>query len=66
MKLRAKDIDISSGGPLIVVLNHKDAKMIDLHVMDRVKVRKGNKSETVVVDIAESDKIIPKEKIGFF
>ena len=53
MKLRAKDIDISSGGPLIVVLNHKDAKMLDLHVMDRLKVRKGSKSETAVVEQIE-------------
>ena len=66
MKLRAKDIDISSGGPLIVVLNHKDAQKLDLHVMDRLKVRKGSRLETVVVDIAESDKIIPKGKIGIF
>src|SRR3989338_8035269 len=66
MRLRAKDIDISSGGPLIVVLNHKDAKMLDLHVMDRIKIRKGSKSETAVVDIAESDRIVPKGKIGIF
>ena len=58
MKLKAKDLDISSGGPLIAVLNHKDAAMLDLHVMDRIKIRKGGKTETVVVDIAKNDKII--------
>ena len=66
MKLRVKDIDISSGGPLIAVLNHKDAAMLDLHVMDRIKIKKGKKIETVVVDIAQSDKIIPQGRIGIF
>ena len=66
MKLAAKNIDISSGGPLIVVLNRKDAKRLDLHVMDRLKIRKGRKLETVVVDIAEGDKIVSNGKIGVF
>ena len=66
MKLKVKDIDISSGGPLIAVLNHKDAAMFDLHVMDRIKISKGKKIETVVVDIAQNGKIIPQGKIGLF
>lgn len=66
MKLKVKDIDISSGGPLIVAINHKDAAILDLHVMDRVKVRKGRKIETVVVDIAETDKVVQKGRIGVF
>src|SRR3989338_5784211 len=66
MKLKVKDIGISSGGPLIAVLNHKDAAMLDLHVMDRIKIRKGNKIETVVVDIAQNGKIIPPGSIGVF
>src|SRR3989344_8290670 len=66
MKLKVKDIDISSGGPLIAVVNHEDAAMLDLHVMDRIKIKKGHKIETVVVDIAQSKKIVPKGKIGVF
>lgn len=66
MKLKVKDIDISSGGPLIAVLNHKDALMLDLHVMDRIKIKKGNSVETVVVDIAQSDKVVPRGRIGIF
>lgn len=66
MKLKVRDIDISSGGPLVVVVNHKDAAMLDLHVMDRVKIKKMGKVETVVVDIAQSDKVVPKGKIGVF
>ncbi|MEK6983170.1 MAG: AMP phosphorylase [Nanoarchaeota archaeon] len=66
MKLKVKDIDIASGGPLIVVINSDDAAKLDLHVMDRVKIKKGNKVETVVVDIAQSAKIVPRGKIGVF
>lgn len=66
MELKVKDIDISSGGPLIAIMNHKDAKMLDIHVMDRIKIRRRHKVETVVVDIAQSDKLIPKGRLGVF
>lgn len=66
MRLKIKDIDISSGGPLIAVMNQKDAAMLDLHVMDRIKIRKNGKIETVVVDIAESDKLVPGGRLGVF
>jgi len=66
MKLKVKDIDIASGGPLIAVTNHEDAAMLDLHVMDRIKIKKGEKIETVVVDIAQSKKIVPKGRLGVF
>ncbi len=66
MKLKVKDIDISSGGPLIAILNHKDAAMLDLHVMDRAKIKKGRKLETVVIDIARNGRIISEGKIGLF
>ena len=66
MKLKVKDIDISSGGPLVVVVNCKDAAMLDLHVMDRIKIKQGGKIETVVVDIAKSSKVVPKGTIGLF
>src|SRR3989338_7617154 len=66
MKLRIKDIDISSGGPLIAVVNKEDAAILDLHVMDRITIKKGKNVETAVVDIAESNKIVPKGKLGVF
>ncbi|MBI2542036.1 AMP phosphorylase [Candidatus Woesearchaeota archaeon] len=66
MKLKVKDMDISSGGPLVCVINHQDAAMLDLHVMDRIKVRKEKKTETAVVDIAQSSKFVPKGKVGVF
>ena len=66
MKLKAKAMDISSGGPLITVLNHKDAAMLDLHVMDRIKIKKGKNIETVVVDIAQNGNIISPGMIVVF
>ena len=66
LKLKAINIDISSGGPLIAIINREDAPRLDLHVMDRIKIRKGKKIETVVLDIAESSKVVPKGKLGVF
>src|SRR3989338_2762548 len=66
MKLKIKDIDISSGGPLIAVMNKSDAALLDLHLMDRIKVKKEKKIETVVLDISEGNKIIPEGRIGVF
>jgi len=66
VKLKVKDMDIETGGTLVAVLNEKDASLLDLHVLDRVKIRKRKEIETVVLDIAESKKAVPKGTIGLF
>ncbi len=66
MKLKVKDMDIATGGSLVVILNREDALKLDLHVMDRIKVKKGRRTETVVVDIAESRKAVKPGNIGVF
>ena len=66
MKLQVKDMDISSGGALIAVINRKDAKKMDLHKRDRVKIIKGNKIETVLLNIGESERAVGKGKIGLY
>ncbi len=66
MKLKVKDMDISTGGFLVIILNEKDAKLLDIHALDRVKVKKGKRMETCVVDIAESKKAVPPGKIGLY
>ena len=66
MKLKVKDMDIATGGPLIAILNQDDAHKLDLYVLDRIKIRKGKKIETVVVDIAESEKAVPHGRLGVF
>ncbi|MEK6942482.1 MAG: AMP phosphorylase [Nanoarchaeota archaeon] len=66
MKLKVKDMDISSGVTLVAVFNKHDAELLDLHLMDRVKIIKGNKIETVVVDIAQNSKVIKQGCVGLF
>lgn len=65
MKLRVKELGISTGNVLVVVMNEADTKMLDLHPLDRIKITHGKKMETVVVDIAKKgSKSIPKGTIG--
>ena len=66
MILKVKDVDIATGGPLIAILNWKDASKMDLHYLDRIKIIRGNKIETVTVDIAQSKRAVPEGKIGLF
>ena len=66
MKLKVKDIDTSSGGPLIALMNHKDAAVLDLHLMDRINIGKGSRTETAVLDITQNSRIVPKGRIGIF
>ena len=64
MKFKVKDMDIATGGAHIVILNQEDARLFDLHHMDRVNVRKGNKLCVAVLDIAESKHAVPRGWIG--
>ena len=66
MKFKIKDMDIATGGTLVAILNKKDALKFDLHYTDRIKIIKGKKIETVVVDIAENNKVVPQGSIGVF
>ncbi|HLG23921.1 MAG TPA: AMP phosphorylase [Candidatus Nanoarchaeia archaeon] len=66
MKLKVIDLDISSGGPLVAIMNKKDAELFGLSVMDRIKITKNGNVETVVLDIAESQKTIPRGCVGVF
>jgi len=66
MKLKVKDMDISSGGPLVAVLNTKDTEKMDLHKRDRIKIIKKGKVETVLLNISESEKVVGEGKIGLY
>ncbi len=66
MKLKVKDMDIATGGILVAILNEKDAEKLDLHHGSRVKIITKNKTETVVINIAESRKAVPKGSIGLY
>ncbi|MFC1697087.1 AMP phosphorylase [Nanoarchaeota archaeon] len=64
MKFKVKDMDIRTGGALISIINEKDAKKFDLHTHNHIKITKGKRIETVIVDIAESKKAVPVGYIG--
>jgi AMP phosphorylase len=66
MKLIVKDMDISSDGPLIAVLNNKDAAKMDLHSRDRIKIIKNGKIETTLLNISETEKAIKHGHIGLY
>ena len=65
MKLRAKNLGLSSGGPLIVVINIIDAKSSGLNALDRVKIIHEKKEVIAVVNIAINHNVDVGE-IGFF
>ena len=62
MKLRAKPINFETGGLNIVIINKEDIELLGIHALDRVKVRKGKKELTAVVDAAE--RFVKKGVIG--
>ncbi|MEK6822772.1 MAG: hypothetical protein AABY13_03000 [Nanoarchaeota archaeon] len=66
MKLRVKDMDIATGGIQVVIVNQQDAQLLDLHSEDRLLVKKGRKTTTGVLDIAESPKSVARGQIGMF
>jgi AMP phosphorylase len=65
MQLKVKKLNLSSGGPLIAVLNEDDARKLDLSALDRIKLHKKNSSVIVAIDLAKS-KFIKQGYIGLF
>ncbi len=66
MKLRVKDLAISTGNPKIALMNSKDAKKYELHFADRVRIKKGKKELTAILDITDSHEILLPGQIGLF
>ena len=66
MKFKVKDMDIATGGPLIAILNQKDALKLNLITGDRIIVTYKKRSATCILDVSESRKAVPEGKIGLF
>ncbi|MBT3394969.1 AMP phosphorylase [archaeon] len=64
MKLKVKDVNLSTGGPLIVILNYKDAKKLDIHSGDRVLLKKGRKEIIAALNVSEISRSIKHKEIG--
>ncbi|MEW6063411.1 MAG: AMP phosphorylase [Nanoarchaeota archaeon] len=59
MQLKVRYIGMFSGGPLIAIINKEDARKLDVHALDRIKLKKNNKEIIVAVDIAKTRTIKP-------
>jgi putative thymidine phosphorylase len=66
MRLKIKDMDLATGGPLVVVLNENDAKVWDLHQGDRVKIACRGKKAVAILNFAESIRAVPRGHIGCY
>ena len=64
MKFKVHDVDITTGGTLVAILNRKDAMMLDVHTGDRLRITRGNHSTVAVLDIAESTKTVKRGHVG--
>lgn len=64
MKLEIKDVKISAGGTLVVILNQKDAEKHDIHALERIKLTTKNKSIIALVNISNHG--IKQGQIGLF
>ena len=64
MKFKVQDVDITTGGTFVAILNRKDAIMLDVHTGDRLRITRGGKSAVAVLDIAESVKVVRRGYIG--
>ena len=66
MKLKVKDLDLSTGGPLVAVLNDEDARKLGLYASDRIVIKKGKREISVLVNIAENHGKVRTGCIGIF
>ena len=65
MFLKVKNINIATGGPLIAILNCKDANKLNLQEGDRILLKKGKKE--IIAPINITDLSHPKEgQIGLY
>lgn len=66
MKLKVKDVNLSTGGRLIAILNEHDARKLDLKAGDRIRIRRLKKDQEVIVVTNISSKGINVGEIGLF
>ncbi|MBT3451080.1 hypothetical protein HN448_03860, partial [archaeon] len=66
MKFKVKDMDISTGGILIAILNERTAKLLDLCHGDRIKIKSGKKEMIAILDISENTHVVNNSQIGLF
>ena len=65
MFLKAKNIDVATGGALVAILNSKDAIKLELNEGDRLLLKKGKKEIIVPVNLTDTPHPRPGH-IGLF
>ena len=66
MKLQIKDVNLSTGGPVVAILNEADAVKLGVHAGDRVKLRRLRKKKYIKAVADISTKGIEPGEIGLF
>jgi putative thymidine phosphorylase len=66
MKLRVRDLAICTGSISIAILNHIDARKMDLHYADRIRIVKGKKEIVASIDITTTSEFVLPGEIGLF
>ena len=66
MQLKIKKVNLSTGGPLVAILNKEDSKELDLFALDRIKIKVGKKEINALIDVADGKSNIKSGEIGFF
>ena len=61
MRLKIKSLKFAAGRP-VAILNHETANQLNVHVDDRVLIKKGGESVVAVIDIAKG--LIEKKEIA--
>jgi AMP phosphorylase len=65
MKLKIKDLSLSTGGPFVSIINKKDAEVMGIHANDRISIKKNGKEIISIVDLSE-DHLIKNGEIGLY
>lgn len=66
MKLKVKDLDISTGDVFIATMNKVDSQKLDLTSGERVVLGNGKKMAVTAINITNSRKIVPPGQIGLY
>ncbi len=66
MKLKAKNISISTGNQNIVLIDREDAEKYDLHPGDRLRIRNNSHTIIAAVDIEVSGSQLRPGQVGLF
>lgn len=66
MKLKIKDVDLSTGGPLVAIIHESDATKLGAHAGDRIRLERIKKRTEIVAVVDVSTRGIVPGEIGLF